>query len=61
MKTVLKTFLFILSVLALLLIVMLRTDLVMAEQAEQQAAAAAELLGAVKAAARALEWEPAWE
>ena len=51
MKTVLKAFLFILSVLALLLIVVLRTDLVMAEQAEMQAAASAEALAAEQAAA----------
>lgn len=51
MKTVLKAFLFILSVLALLLIVVLRTDLVMAEQAEIQAAATAESLAAQQAAA----------
>lgn len=48
MKTVLKAFLFILSVLALLLIVILRTDLVMAEQSEQQAIAAAQLLASVQ-------------
>jgi len=59
MKTVLKAFLFILSVLALALIVMLRTDLVMSEQAEQQAIAAAEILTAAQATAPTPEIEDA--